>query len=115
MQTVRLQDLRIVDKCDKPRSYIVQTPNGSRLRRNQRFLKDLVTPRSLDQTPATPQPASPRSKESEQPPQIPEIDSCISQANEGQEHCSNVTTPFANRDSRPKLVIKKPERLIEKM
>ena len=122
-QTVGLQDPktlkwmpgRIVDKCDEPRSYIVQTPNGSRLRRNQRFLKDLATPRSLDQTPASPQPASPQSEESERLPQIPEIDSPVSQANEGQEQRSNVTTPFANRDSRPKRVIKKPERLIEKM
>ena len=84
-QTVGLQDPktlkwmpgRIVDKCDEPRSYIVQTPNGSRLRRNQRFLKDLATPRLLDQTPASPQPAIPQSEESERLPQIPEIDSSV--------------------------------------
>ena len=34
---------KIVEKCNEPRSYIVEKDTGSRLRRNQRFLKDLST------------------------------------------------------------------------
>ena len=31
----------ITDKCQEPRSYLVQSPNGNVLRRNRRFLKEL--------------------------------------------------------------------------
>ena len=31
----------VVEKCNEPRSYFVQTPNGQNLRRNRRFLKDI--------------------------------------------------------------------------
>jgi len=31
----------IVEKCNEPRSYVVQSPNGSTYRRNRRFIKEL--------------------------------------------------------------------------
>ena len=34
----------VIEKCQEPRSYVVSTPNGSRLRRNRKFLKELSTP-----------------------------------------------------------------------
>ena len=42
-QSLRWTKGRIIDKCPEPRSYVVQTADGSSLRRNQRFLKDLNT------------------------------------------------------------------------
>ena len=33
---------KIVSKCDEPRSYVVETPNGTRLRRNRAHLRELV-------------------------------------------------------------------------
>ena len=39
----------ITKKCDQPRSYIVQTPNGTTLRRNRSHLREMyVTPCKLD-------------------------------------------------------------------
>ena len=33
---------KIVSKCDEPRSYVVESPNGTRLRRNRAHLRELV-------------------------------------------------------------------------
>ena len=37
----------IVSKCDEPRSYVKETPNGTRLRRNRSHLRELVARREL--------------------------------------------------------------------
>jgi len=46
-QTVRILDKNsktgtITKKCEEPRSYIVQTPNGTNLRRNRSHLRELM-------------------------------------------------------------------------
>ena len=47
----------VIRKCDEPRSYIVQTPNGTTLRRNRSHLREMSTiPRRLDFNDQTPQP-----------------------------------------------------------
>ena len=43
---------KIVSKCDEPRSYVVETPNGTRLRRNLSHLRELVARRELVASPA---------------------------------------------------------------
>ena len=35
---------KIVAKCNEPRSYVVETPNGTRLRRNRAHVRELVAP-----------------------------------------------------------------------
>ena len=34
----------VVQKCDEPRSYVVQTPNGNRVRRCRSYLRELYNP-----------------------------------------------------------------------
>ena len=48
-QGVRVQDhldgtwtvAKVIEKCDEPRSFVVETPNGSRIRRNRRHIRDI--------------------------------------------------------------------------
>lgn len=35
----------IVEKCSEPRSYVVETPNGNRLRRNRNHLREMMIPK----------------------------------------------------------------------
>ena len=46
----------IIDKCDEPRSYLVETPNGTRLRRNRSHLREIIIPRRLLSSEATTSP-----------------------------------------------------------
>ena len=129
-QTVGLQDpkmlkwtpAKIIEKCEEPRAYIVKTPNGSCLRRNQRFLKDLSKPR-IGQSPSVGQDIA----------TLPISDSDESQTTETiktpvelspsqkspkkspvDKHVS-FTEPVSTPKTRPSRIIRKPRRLIEEV
>ena len=61
-QRVRVQDHRdgtwtvakVIKKCDEPRSFVVETPNGSRIRRNRRHIRDIPEPSKLPPQPGPP-------------------------------------------------------------
>ena len=51
-QSGKWQEATVLEKCDEPRSYLVQTPRGQELRRNRVQLRDVPQPPVLATTPA---------------------------------------------------------------
>ncbi len=109
-QQVGLQDphslkwmqAKVLERCQEPRSYLVQTQSGATLRRNKQFLRDM-TPR--DQIPGTPRLMNAT-------PDNTEDDNLVKHVEMQQ---NNTTHQCSVARDRPKRTVKPPERLIQTM
>ncbi|XP_054769307.2 uncharacterized protein K02A2.6-like [Lytechinus pictus] len=92
----------VIQKCQlEPRSYMIQTPNGSVLRRNRRDLRSLENPQRKQVRFNIPQNCADRT---------PSLPKDYTQQNPSDDHHQSSTNGYHTRSGR---LVKKPDRLIE--
>ena len=95
-QTGHWRPAVVKEKCQEPRSYIVETPNGNRLRRNRNHLRDI-------------NPVKPVHFAEENPPKSENNDPPVSPNNTAKEKAKTST----DKQTRSGRTVKPPNRLIE--
>ena len=95
-QTGHWRPAVVKEKCQEPRSYIVETPNGNRLRRNRNHLRDI-------------NPVKPVHFAEENPPKSDNNDPPVSLNNTAKEKAKTST----DKQTRSGRTVKPPKRLIE--
>ena len=112
-------------RCEEPGSYIISNPNGSKLRRNRRFLKELtptaaekfdfsrerfIEPEETPPVSVLADPATPTALDNSEPEPVRPSNSAENQ----RKKVSKKTVTFMTPPRRSVRVRRKPERLVEK-
>ena len=108
-RTGRWTPATVVEKCPEPRSYRIQTPNGSVFRRNRRHMRSLMTPmihvRFEDEVPSHEGARTPSSQQNHR-----RDDDRQRRTNTRRQENDTGTNRYQTRSGR---VINRPQRLIE--